>query len=405
MAIETDKLTALAVRHLAGENAPAKKHFDGAGLYLDVRQNGARYWRMKYRFAGQEKLLALGTYPEVSLGEARGRRDSARVLLRDGVDPSAAKAERKSDGLRSLEANFPKVAASWLELKRKDWADETYRKAVYITSTYLNPALRRQSITTMKTKDAVDALQGIPPSLGSKARQYLGGIVNFAIREGLRDDGRLLSLRGAIRTPRTKHIPAATSPADVRKVALAVHAYGIPVTRIALQIAMLTAQRPGEVVSMEWKELDLEGAEWRIPEEKMKMRHVHLVPLSSQALRLLQEMRVYTGGKQYVFPPLARQKTPHLHRDALSNALRNMGLKGTHATHGFRATFRTLGRERLNISSDVLEAQLAHAKRDEVQKAYDRTKFDDARREAMQQWADYLDKLRAIGPIEQRRAA
>jgi integrase len=405
MTIESDKLTALAVKQLARENAPAKRHFDGAGLYLEVRANGARYWRMKFRFAGVEKLLALGTYPEVSLAEARGRRDAARALLRDGTDPSAAKAERKLDSLRNLEASFPKVAASWLEFKRRDWAEETYRKAEYITGTYLNPALRRHSITTLKTKDAVDALQGIPPSLASKARQYLGGIVNFAMREGLREDGRMLSLRGAIRTPRTRHIPAATSPADVRKVALAVHAYPIPVTRIALKIAMLTAQRPGEVVSMEWNELDLEAAEWRIPEEKMKMRHVHLVPLSSQAVLLLQEMHVYTGGKEFVFPPLARQKTPHLHRDALSNALRNMGLKGTHATHGFRATFRTLGRERLNISSDVLEAQLAHAKRDEIQKAYDRTKFDDARREAMQQWADYLDKLRAIGPVEQRKAA
>ena len=153
--------------------------------------------------------------------------------------------------------------------------------------------------------------------------------MHYAIREGLREDGRLLSLRGAIGTHRTIHIPAATSPADVRKVALAVHSYGVPVTRIALQIAMLTAQRPGEVVSMEWKEVDLESAEWRIPAEKMKMRHQHIVPLSSQAIDLLQEMRAYTGGKQYVFPPLARQQTEHLHRDALSNALRRLGLKGT----------------------------------------------------------------------------
>ncbi len=405
MAIETDKLTVLALKHLSREGAPPKKHFDGGGLYLDVRANGSRYWRMAYRFVGREKLLALGTYPEVSLAEARGRRDAARVLLRDGVDPSAAKSERKSNNLRVAESSFTKVAASWLAFKRKDWAEETFRKANYITTTYLNPALRRHSIANLRTKDAVEALQGIPPSLASKGRQYLGGIVLYAIREGLREDGRLLSLRGAIRTPRTRHIPAATSPADVRKVALAVHAYGVPVTRIALQIAMLTAQRPGEVVSMEWSEVDLENAEWCIPAEKMKMRHAHLVPLSTQAVQLLREMQAYTGGKQFVFPPLARQQTPHLHRDALSNALRRMGLKGTQATHGFRATFRTLGRERLNIASDVLEAQLAHAKRDEIQKAYDRTKFDDARRDAIQKWADYLDKLRSIGSVDQRKAA
>jgi integrase len=405
MAIETDKLTALGVKNLAREAAPAKKHFDGGGLYLDVRENGSRYWRLAYRFAGRERLLSLGVYPEVSLAEARSRRESARALLRNGTDPMADKADRKAADRRDADASFPKVAAAWLAFKRKGWATETHRKAEYVVDTYLAPALRRQSITTLKTKDAVDALQGIPPSLASKARQYLGGIVHYAIREGLREDGRLLSLRGAISTHRTIHIPAATTPSDVRKVALAVHSYGIPVTRIALQIAMLTAQRPGEVVSMEWKEVDLESAEWRIPAEKMKMRHQHIVPLSSQAIDLLQEMRAYTGGKQYVFPPLARQQTEHLHRDALSNALRRLGLKGTQATHGFRATFRTLGRERLNIATDVLEAQLAHAKRDEVQKAYDRTKFDDARRDAMQKWADYLDKLRAVGSAEHRKAA
>ena len=245
MAIETDKLSALDIKHLARETAPAKKHFDGGGLYLDVRVNGSRYWRMAYRFARREKLLSLGVYPEVSLAEARRRRDVARALLRDGTDPMAVKADRKTSDRRDADASFAKVAA-WLTFKRKEWATETHRKAEYVVDTYLAPALRRQSITTLKTKDAVEALQGIPPSLASKARQYLGGIVHYAIREGLREDGRLLSLRGAISSHRTVHIPAATSPADVRKVAaLAVHSYGVPVTRIALQIAMLTAQRPG----------------------------------------------------------------------------------------------------------------------------------------------------------------
>lgn len=405
MATETDKLTALGVKVLAREGAATKKHFDGYGLHLDVRENGARYWRMTYRFSGRVKLLALGVFPEVSLSEARRRRDAARVLLRDGTDPMAAKAERKATDLRIADSSFSKAAVAWLAFKRKGWAEATYRKAEYVTDTYLIPALRRQSITTMKTKDAVDALQGIPPSLASKARQYLGGIVHYAIREGLRDDGRLLSLRGAITNTQTNHIPAATDPSEVRKVAQAVHAYGVPVTRAALLITMLTAQRPGVVTAMEWAEVDLENAEWRIPAAKMKTRHVHIVPLPTQTVALLRGIRAYTDGKRYVFPPLARQQTEHLHRDALSNALRRMGLQGKHATHGFRAMFRTIGRERLNIAVDVLEAQLAHAKRDEVQKAYDRTRFDDARREAMQKWADYLDKLRAIGPAEQRRAA
>ena len=155
------------------------------------------------------------------------------------------------------------------------------------------------------------------------------------------------------------------------------------------------------------REVELEAAEWVIPAGKMKTKHAHLVPLSRQAVDTLRAMLPYSEGRQFVFPALYRQTTPHLHRDALSNALRNMGFQGKHATHGFRAMFRSAGRERLGIDSDVLEAQLAHAKRGEVQKAYDRTSFTDARRKAMQRWADYLDNLAVPGtvtPIREKKS-
>jgi integrase len=161
---------------------------------------------------------------------------------------------------------------------------------------------------------------------------------------------------------------------------------------------MLTAMRPGIVASARWDEIDLDNAEWAVPADKMKTRHEHIVPLPRQALELLRAMKVYRVN-EYVFPPLARQKTPHLHRDALSAALRRMGFQGRHATHGFRARLRTMARERLAVDLDVLEAQLAHAKRGEVQKAYDRTTFDDKRRRVMQAWADYLDTLRTDGNV------
>jgi len=402
MAMETDKLTALALKHVAREGAPPGKQFDGGGLYLDVRPTGARYWRMKYRFAGREKLLALGVYPEVSLAEARRRREDARALLRLGTDPSAVKEERESADRRVKDAAFPMVAAMWLTFKKKGWADATYSKAEYVTNAYLIPALRRHSIATLKTKDAANALQGIPPSLASKARQYLGGIVNFAIQQELRDDGRLLSLRGALPRHQKGHLPAATNPGALQAVVKAVDKWEIPVTRNALTLTMLTAQRPGLVVAAEWSEFDLEAAEWSIPGHKMKMRRPHIVPLPRQAVSLLQSMLAWTAGQQYVFPALARQKTPHLHRDALSNALRDMGFKGRHATHGFRTSLRTIARERLGVDPDVLEAQLAHAKRGDVQQAYDRTEFNDQRKRVMQKWADFLDRLR-FG--EQRKVA
>jgi len=405
MAIETDKLTALGIKTLVCDGAPAKKHFDGGGLYLDVRANGSRYWRMAYRFAGREKLLALGIYPEVSLAEARRRRDEARALLRSGADPLAAKAERKTTDRRIAEAAFPKVAAAWLALRKKGWSAGTYRKAEYVTEAYLVPTLRRHSIATLKTKDAVDALQGIPPSLARKARQYLGSMVNYAIQRELRDDGRLLSLRGALPGYRRGHIPAATDPATLRAVVKAVDEYEIPVTRTALTLTMLTAQRPGLIAAAEWGEFDLKNGEWSIPGHKMKMRKAHIVPLPKQAVDLLQGMLAWTGGRRYVFPPLARQKTEHLHRDTLSKALREMGFKGTHATHGFRTALRTIARERLKVDADILEAQLAHAKRGDVQQAYDRTEFNDDRRRVMQEWANYVDKLRISTPIDERKAA
>jgi integrase len=259
--------------------------------------------------------------------------------------------------------------------------------------------LCRQSITSLSTKQAAEALAAIPSSLAVKARGYLGNIVRYAIREGLRDEGRLLDLKGALPRAEKGHIPAAVDLADVRKVATAVEHYPIPVTRGALRLTMLTAQRPGNVVAMEWEEIDLDAAEWSIPGEKMKARHAHIVPLSTQAVETLRGMLAYTDGARYVFPPLARQTTPHLHRDALSSALRRMGFQGQHATHGFRGMFRTVARERLNISADVLEAQLAHAKKDEIQKAYDRTAFLIERKDAVQQWADYLDALRTESKV------
>ncbi|MEZ5532960.1 MAG: integrase arm-type DNA-binding domain-containing protein [Steroidobacteraceae bacterium] len=405
MAIETDKLNAVVLKQIARVGAPPSKHFDGGGLYLDVRAGSGRYWRLKYRFAGRERLLAIGVYPEVSLSEARRRRNEARGHLREGIDPLAAKSEKKTADLRVAEAAFPKVAAAWLAHKQSGWAEETYRKAAYVTNTYLIPALRRQSIATMKSKDAAHAIQGIPPSLARKARQYICGIVNYAIQEELRDDGRLLSLRGALPRYEKGHIPAATDPATLRAVVTAVDEYPIPVTRAALTLALLTAQRPGLVAAAEWAEFNLADGEWSIAARKMKMRKPHLVPLPRQAVEQLQRMLAWTQGRKYVFPALARQKTEHLHRDTLSKALREMGFQGTHATHGFRTALRTIARERLGIDSDVLEAQLAHAKRGEVQQAYDRTEFTDARRRVMQEWANYLDKLRAMNPHDMRRVA
>ncbi|KGQ20663.1 Phage integrase [Lysobacter dokdonensis DS-58] len=391
MANLTNKLSDVFIR-----SAPPGRHADGHGLYLEVTKNLSRYWRMKYRYGGKEKRLAFGVYPEVKVAEARQRRDEARRLLRDGRDPSAVKAEAKTAARREAMAGFELAAQGWLEAKQLEWAPETYRKARYLLDTYLLPKLRRKSIATLTTRDAIAALQDVAiqaPALAVKARQYLHGIVDHAVRQGLRDDGRPLSLQHALPKRTKGHIPAATDLKLIRKLVRAIDEYPSTVVRAALQLAMYTAMRPGVVAAARWEDIDFDLREWHVPGARMKTKHDHIVSLPIQALTALHAMQAYTAGGTYVFPPLARQNTPHLHRDSLSKALREMGFAGQHATHGFRAMMRTIARERLGLDADLLEAQLAHAKKGEVNASYDRTKFDDTRRTAMQRWADYLERI------------
>ena len=370
---------------------------DGDGLSLEVWPNGGRYWRFRYRFAGKAKRLSLGVYPEISLKEARESLVAVRATLRSGVDPSRDRKEAKLAQLGAEDRDFLKVSADWLEHNKPGWASETYRKASYVVEQYLQPSLKGLDVALLGTPEARRAIAKIAaraPALAQKARGHLGSIVEFAIHAGLREEGRLLSLKGAVPKHGKGHIAAATNPEDIRSLLLAIDAYDSPVTRTALVVTMLTALRPGVVAGARWSEIDLEAAEWLVPPERMKTRNAHLVPLPRQAVDEIKGMLKFTGGGDYVFPPLARQKSLHLHRDALSAALRRMGFQNVHATHGFRAMFRTVARERLGVPADVLEAQLAHAKRGDVQKAYDRTQFLQERVVAMQRWADYLDELR-----------
>ncbi|MGF6368305.1 integrase [Paraburkholderia sp. RAU6.4a] len=376
---------------------------DGNGLALRVRPNGTRTWLLRYRRPGtsKENFLSLGPYPDVSLVDARKAATIARNLVRDGTDPVEHRRAESAARKRAAEGAFQLVAQKWLAFKRKEWADETYRKAEFVVREYLSPALGNKPISTLATSEVKPVLEAIAahaPNLATKARQYVGGIVTYAIQHGLREDGIPLSLRGVIPRHKKGHIPAITKPAEIAPLVQAINTYKSPITRAALKLTMLTGLRPGMVAAAPWDEVDLDVAEWHVPAGRMKMQHEHIVPLPKQAVELLEELEALTGRGHYVFPSPARQKTPHLHRDALSKALRELGFQGKHATHGFRGMLRTVGRERLGIDIDILEAQLAHAKRGDVQKAYDRTTFDDDRRRVMQEWADYIDRLCSAKP-------
>ncbi|MGN2250333.1 tyrosine-type recombinase/integrase [Frateuria sp. GZRe14] len=415
-------LTELQVRRAKPGNKPYCMS-DGNGLVLWVSPAGLKAWRVRYRLpdGSRPAPATIGHYPEVSLSQARIKaieiqraakqgktaagirkaQQEARAAL--GARQDAVAQERSEIEHASLRA----VSARWMAEKRATWAMETYRKARLVVESYLVPKVGDLDVRTMETKDVRPLLVEMAketPQLARKARQYMASIVEHAINEGLRPDDSRLRLDRILPTHRSGHMPAVTENASkLGDVMRAIDAHENRVVRAALVLAALTAMRSGVVASARWDEIDLEAAEWRVPGKnpdgthRMKTGQDYSTSLPRQALQVLREMRERNMGSEYVFPPQARQKSAHLSRDALSKALREMGFQGEHTTHGFRASLRTLGRERLGIDVDVLEAQLAHAPKDEVEAAYARVKFREKRREVMQAWADYLDQLR-IGP-------
>jgi len=404
---------------------------DGNGLYLAVSAAGLKTWVVRYRLPGSSTATpaTIGRYPTMTLAEARVRaveakRDAAQGKATAGmrkaqqVTASLDEAEQEAEAQAWAEAQratFRAVSGRWLAEKRPGWAAETYRKARLVVDAYLIPALGDADMRTLETKDVRPVLVEMAartPQLARKARQYVGSIVDHAINEGLRPDESALRLARSLPTFRSGHMPAVTDDeGKLGEVMRAIDAHENRVVRAALTLASLTVMRSGVVASARWSEIDLEAGEWKIPgkepdgSNRMKTGQDYSTSLPEQALEVLREMHARSAGEEYVFPPQARQNTPHLSRDALSKALRDMGFQGEHTTHGFRASLRTLGRERLGIDVDVLEAQLAHAPKDEVEAAYARVKFKEQRRAVMQAWADYLDKLKAGNVVEFKRKA
>jgi integrase len=413
-------LTDLQIRRAQPADKPYSLS-DGNGLVLWVSPAGLKAWRVRYRLpdGSRPAPATIGHYPDVSLSEARikaieiqraATAGKATVGIRKaqqeakaavGAEQQAAAQERAEIEHASLRA----VSGRWMAEKRPTWALETYRKARLVVESYLVPKIGDLDVRVMETKDVRPLLIEMAketPQLARKARQYVASIVEHAINEGLRPDDNRLRLDRILPTHRSGHMPAVTdNTSKLGDVMRAIDAYENRVVRAALILAALTAMRSGVVASARWDEIDLEVGEWRVPGKnpdgthRMKTGQDYSTSLPEQALVVLREMHERNMGGEYVFPPQARQKSPHLSRDSLSKALREMGFQGEHTTHGFRASLRTLGRERLGIDVDVLEAQLAHAPKDEVEAAYARVKFREKRREVMQAWADYLDRLKA----------
>jgi integrase len=392
MAANTGKLTAIAIK-----NAKPGKHFDGGGLYLDVRATGSSYWRMKYRHGGKERLLAFGVFPEVALPEARARRDEARLLLRDGTDPGSAKRAHKAAAKQGAAESFGIIADEWLAKQKHSLADVTYTKARWMLD--LAAALHPLPVAQISAPDVLAVLQKIEiggrNETAHRVKQRIGQVFRYAIATGRAHRDPTADLRGALAPVVTTSHAAITDPIAVGNLLRALHGYrGQPTTAAALKLAPLLFARPGNLRAMEWSELDLDAAEWRIPAAKMKMREAHVVPLSTQATDILRELHALTGKGRFCFPGIRTASRP-MSENTINFALRGLGFDGDTMTgHGFRAMASTLLNE-LGWHDDWIERQLAHAERNKVRAAYNRAKYMSERRKMMQAWADYLDGLKA----------
>ena len=392
-------LTDTAVRNAKSGEKPLKL-FDEKGLFLLVAPGGGKWWRFKYRFGGKEKLLSLGIYPEVSIKEARERRDGARKLLSNGVDPGEHRKAKKLASADLAANSFEIIAREWFAKFAPIWTASHGDKIIRRLERDIFPWVGGRPIAEIKAPELLACLRRIEGrgalETAHRALQNCGQVFRYAVATGRAERDISGDLRGALPPVKPTHHAAITDPTAIGELLRAIDGYsGSFVTKCAMQLAPLVFLRPGELRHAEWSEIDLERAEWNIAADKMKMREPHLVPLSTQALTILREVKALTGQCRYVFPS-ARSSSRPMSNNAILAALRRMGYAKEEMTgHGFRAMARTILDEVLGIRPDYIEHQLAHAVRDPNGRAYNRTAHLAERKKMMQAWGDYLDKLKA----------
>jgi len=374
------------------------KLFDGQGLFLLVTSSGGRLWRLKYRFDGKEKMLSIGTYPEISLADARTRRDEARKQIANNIDPGAVRKAMKQTETAETET-FEVVAREWHTKFTPTW---TPIHAVTIMSRLerdLFPWMGKCPINEIRAPELLAVLRRVESrgalETAHRIRTIAGQIFRYAVATGRAERDCSGDLKGALPQPRESHHAAITDPKEVAPFLRALDGYeGHFVVKCALRLAPLFFVRPGELRNAEWAEMDLDGAMWNIPAHKMKMKQAHIMPLCAQAIEILTELKQFTGASRYVFPS-GRSFARPMSNNAILAALRRMGYdKDTMTGHGFRAMARTILDEVLQVRPDFIEHQLAHAVRDPNGRAYNRTTHLAERRNMMQLWVDYLDGLK-----------
>jgi integrase len=396
------KLTAIQVRSAK----PLEKNYkltDGHGLHLHISTSGKKTWRYRYRLAGKESTYVLGEYPQMSLEEARGARTEAREKVKDGINPAQERREKKRVLIDKVLAengavinSFKAVAYDWIEQQRERWSPGHTND---VLSTLKNDAfprigsLRIDTITPPQILEVVRAIEARGSyEIASKVLQRISAICRYAVQTGLATYNPAADMRGALKTRKVQHRAALQEnelPEFFHRLKIS-HEH--IVTKSALMFTILTAARSGEVRFATWKEIDFGTRDWRIPAKRMKMNTSHLVPLSKQALTILEAMKAHSIGG-YIFPGIKDPDKP-LSENTMLYALYRMGYHSRATVHGFRAVFSSITNESGLFDKDAIERQLAHQERNKVRAAYHRSEYLESRREMMQWWADYLDDLK-----------
>ena len=375
------------------EQKTPDKYSDGQGLQLHVFANGGKYWRMAYRFEGKQKTLSLGIYPEVSLAEARSKREDAKRILRKGTDPMEAKKDSQNVADGSL--TFEAIARQWLDDRKDSIEPSSHSRNVRHFVNDVFPMIGAKQIDAIKSPQILAMARKIEErgaaEMARRALRLTSAVMRHAKNIGLIEFDPTTGLAEALKPRKIQHM-ARIPESELPKLLSDIDVYsGELLTRIALQLITLTFVRTIELRHMEWTEIDYEKCEWRIPADKMKMSKTHIVPLSTQSLDLLTEIKKHTGHKQYVFHSVRSNKP--MSEVTILAALWRMGYKGRMTGHGFRGLASTILHER-NYNHAAIELQLAHSDRDQVSAAYNYADHLPYRKKMMQEWADYLDELR-----------
>ncbi len=390
-------LTDTAIRKAKPSHKPIRL-FAGGGLYVEVSPTGGKWWRLKYRFDGKEKRLSLGVYPDVSLKGARERRHEARKLLADGIDPSANRKAIKSARVDRAANSFEVVTREWFAKYSTNWATVHSDRIIRRFERDIFPWIGGRPVAEITAPELLAVVRRIEGrgalETAHRALGTCGQIFRYAVATGRAQRDPSGDLRGALPPANGEHFAAITDPKRVGELLREIDGYqGTFTVLCALRLAPLVFVRPGELRRAQWADIDLDAAEWRYTVTKTDTPHI--VPLATQAVAILRELHGLTGGGQYVFPGGRSPKRP-MSDNAILAALRRMGIgKDEMSGHGFRAMARTILDEVLGVRPDLIEHQLAHAVRDPNGRAYNRTAHLPERRKMMQQWADYLDKLKA----------